>query len=298
MRSSSSLAPIAILGSGAVAQALGHVLLKGGAPIVAVASRTPARAQQAAVFIGSPVRPVSWQDVPGLATRVLIATADAAITSAAESLMVAGMHGGIALHTCGARGPEALEPLARTSTACGVLHPLQTLPTPEQGVNRICGSAFALAGELRAVQWGAELIEMLDGRMLSIASDQMPVYHAGAVMASNALTAVIDVAIQLLKRAGVDEVAAVDAIAPLSRAALDSVLAVGPQRALTGPIGRGDVETIEFHARALSAVPPAIAALYLAAGRSLVDIARRRGLPEATLTALLAALDTLTVEKA
>ena len=85
--------------------------------------------------------------------------------------MLAGAAGGVALHTSGAYGPEALEPLAKSGVSCGSLHPLQTVATAEQGVADLPGVAFAVAGDGAAAVWAREIVGLLEGRVLQIFAD-------------------------------------------------------------------------------------------------------------------------------
>ena len=87
-------------------------------------------------------------------------------------------------------------------------------------------------------------------------------------------------------QAGIERQAALQAIGPLCRASLENALRVGPEAALTGPVARGDVATVAAHLEALEGAPPAVEALYRAAGRCLLDLARQRGLPEGSISAL------------
>jgi predicted short-subunit dehydrogenase-like oxidoreductase (DUF2520 family) len=284
---------VAIVGAGAVAQALGRLMVAGGERVVAVASRTDQRALAAARFIrdGSvlSVKVIPTRELPRVATRVLIAVSDEAIESVAQTLASSGMRAGTVLHTCGARSPDALRALTEQGVSCGVLHPLQTIMTPEQGVTTLPGATFGLSGDDRAIQWAEEVVRFVagpEGRSLRIDPDRLSYYHAGAVMASNALVAVLDAAIGLLVEAGVTEDEARRAIAPLARASLANVLSHGPAAALTGPVVRGDAATIAAHVRALNHVEPTVAALYVAAAGHLLRLAADRGLPAARLQAV------------
>ena len=269
-----------------MAQALGRLLYIRGEPVVALANRNAARAQRAAAFISPTVRVVAYSELADVATRVLIAVSDAGITPVAEALALAGMRTGVALHTCGARGPEALAPLQAVGVACGVLHPLQTVAAPEQGVKSLERIPFGLAGDRPALDWAEDVVARLDGWALLVAADRLPSYHAGAAMASNALIALIEAAVVLMGQAGIERQAALQAIGPLCRASLENALRVGPEAALTGPVARGDVATVAAHLEALEGAPSAVEALYRAAGRCLLDLARQRGLPEGSLSAL------------
>lgn len=280
-----------------MAQTLGRLMAAGGEPIVAVASRTRAHAEAAVRFIGGPrasLRVVEYSEVPRLATRVLIAVTDEAIDAVAEALAAAGMRSGVALHTCGARGPDALAPLGNVGVACGMLHPLQTIMSPEQGVNSLSDVTFGISGDREAVVWAAEIVKTVTGgrgESLHIEANRLRYYHAGAVMASNALVAVLDAAIVLLARVGVEQQAALRAVGPLARASLDNALGHGPSVALTGPVARGDAATVALHREALREVDPTVARLYEAAAGHLLQLAKQRGLSQASVRALEAVLE-------
>jgi predicted short-subunit dehydrogenase-like oxidoreductase (DUF2520 family) len=272
--------PIGIAGSGRVASALGRLLRERGAPVVAIAGRDPGRTAEAARFIAG-IEAVGLEALPGRASRVIIAVTDAAITPVAQALAAAGMKRGIALHTCGASACEALEPLSAQGVSCGALHPLQTFSTPEFGVARLPGSAFGFTGEGPAADWATEIVELLGGTLIRVPAERRAIYHAAAVMASNYVVGLIDAAATLMQRAGADERTSLRAIEPLARASIENAFAMGPLKALTGPVERGDVETVARHCEALDDADPEIADLYRAVGIHLLKLAQARGLSEA-----------------
>jgi predicted short-subunit dehydrogenase-like oxidoreductase (DUF2520 family) len=276
---------IGIAGAGRVAQAIGRLLAERGERVVAVASRNHEHAAAAAAFIAGDAgetvcATVSLEQLPERAGRVLIAVSDDALAEVARRLAAAGMSAGAVLHTCGARGPEILEPLSSAGVSCGVLHPLQTVASPEQGVRDLPGAAFAISGDPDAVAWAGRICGLLGGTPLAVAPGRMPLYHAAAVMASNYTTALIDAAVILMVAAGIDEKTALGALGPLVRASVENTLAMGPGQALTGPIQRGDVETLRRHIGSLAGVSGSAGELYRAAGRCALELARRRGLDE------------------
>ena len=247
--------PVGIVGAGAVARALGRELHAAGVPVVALASRTPASARRAAASIDAGVRVVPCADIPHLAQRAIIAVADAGIASVAASLAAAGMRG-IALHT-----------------------------------SQFRGVAFGVAGDAPAVAWAVLMAERLGGSVLRLSEEDLPAYHAGAVLASSALAAAIDAATVLMAQAGVARADALQAIGPLCRASVDNVLRLGPAAALTGPIARGDCGTVAAHLAAIRRAPAGAADLYRAAARHLLSLAHERQLPPATLQSLARILD-------
>ncbi len=269
--------PFAIIGSGRVASALGRVLRERGAPLRWIAGRDPQHTRAAADFVGE-VEALPLESVPGVATRVLIAVSDAALIEVATRLADAGFTDGLALHTAGSRGPEALAPLAAKAVSTGVLYPLQTFATPAQGALSLPGTYFAVTGDQRAVDWARQIVELIPANILSLAPRKWALCHAAAVLASNYQVTLLDAALEVLDRAGVPPKEGLAALAPLVRATLENVLRLGPQAALTGPISRGDWETVARNREALEAVSPATLELYRAAGRRTVPIAKRQGL--------------------
>lgn len=271
-----STAGIGIAGVGRVGQALGRLLAERGEPVTAVASRSVESAEAAAAFIGGGAKPLSYAQLAGRVDRVLIAVPDDALTGLAATLAESGMCAGLALHTCGARGPEALAPLAAQGVSCGAIHPLQTIATPERGLAALPGAAFAIDGDAEALRWAERIVALLDGQVLRIPADRRPLYHAAAVMAGNYVVGLIDAAVILMNEAGIEEAAALRALEPLTRESVANAARLGPRQALTGPIERGDRETVAAHLKALAAAPESVGNLYCHAGLYLVGLARRK----------------------
>jgi predicted short-subunit dehydrogenase-like oxidoreductase (DUF2520 family) len=270
--------PIAIAGTGRVAQALGRLLAERGEPVTAVAGRNPERARAAAVFIGHKVKPVTLGTLPKRTGRLLIAVSDSSIPEVARLIAGSGMKQGIALHTCGAMGPEALAPLAAAGVSCGALHPLQTFATPEQGLSALTGCTFGIDGNAAALQWAMQIAHLLDAATLRVPPEGRLLYHAAAVMAGNYVVALVDAAAMLMNAAGIEPDEALRALGPLVEASVGNALHLGTVEALTGPVQRGDIETISGHLSALRRAPESVQRLYRAAGLHTVGLAVRGGL--------------------
>ncbi len=155
--------PFAIIGTGRVASSLGRVLRERGAPLQWIAGRDPQHTRIAADFVGG-VEALPLESVASAATRVLIAVSDSAIAEVAQRLASTGFTDGIALHTAGSRGPEALAPLAAEGVSTGVLYPLQTFPTPAQGALSLPGTYFAVTGDQRARDWAEQILNLIPGK--------------------------------------------------------------------------------------------------------------------------------------
>jgi predicted short-subunit dehydrogenase-like oxidoreductase (DUF2520 family) len=158
---------------------------------MALAGRNPERITLAARFVNPCTAPVKIQELPSFASRILIAVSDAAVEPVAALLARSGFRHGVALHTCGAKSPVALEALARCGVHCGSLHPVQSFATAEQGLASLPGSVLAIDGDSPALQWASVIMWLLRGRSIWINPEHRSLYHAAAVMASNYVTTLI-----------------------------------------------------------------------------------------------------------
>ena len=272
--------PVALVGTGRIACAIGRLLQLRGTPIAAVAGRSHDRSSRAASFIGDEVRPAECGDLPRLARRVIIAVPDSEIAGVAETLKSAGMRNGLALHTSGALGPTVLAPLRDTGVSCGVLHPMQSVASAQEGVRQLTGITYGLGGDPAALAWSKQMTQLLDSRWLQIEDDHWGSYHSGAVLASNGLIALVNISLRLFNAAGIESKEALEAITPLIRTTLQNITQLGVEAALTGPVARGDVDTIALHLAAMSDLPAGMVNFYKAVSLQILAVARLRGLPE------------------
>lgn len=227
---------------------------------------------------GATYRPLPAEPPAGT-TVVILAVPDDRLAEVAYDLTMMGSAppGCAVLHLSGALSTDVLAPLHGAGYAVGSMHPLMAVADPWLAGERLMGVAFALTGEPAAVAAARRLVSALGGLPLVIPSAQRPVYHAAAVMASNYLVALIGAAVRMLGEAGVPGDDAVDALVPLLRGTLDNIQQLGVPAALTGPIARGDVDTVRLHLARLSSRDRA---LYCGLGLELLDLARAAGLDE------------------
>ncbi len=271
---------VAIIGPGKVGCALGRRLSGHGFRVAAVAGRTAAQGREAVRFIGAGQASGS----PAIAARkaecVLITTADRSIGLTAERIAAAGgfRAGQVVFHCSGAYGPELLAPARKAGAAVGALHPLQSFASAEQALRRLRGTFFTFEGDAAAAPAARRIVRAAGGRFLPIAPGNRALYHAASCVLSNYLVALADLGLEMMEHAGVPRAAVADAAQPLLRGTLENVKALGTPQALTGPVARGDVETVRRHMEALRDQPPQFLRLYAELGRYTVSVARRKGL--------------------
>jgi predicted short-subunit dehydrogenase-like oxidoreductase (DUF2520 family) len=225
------------------------------------------------LFIEGIARYVFGLELPEAGTTALfLSVPDETLAEISMALAAQGEAPGgcVAFHLSGALGADPLAPLVAKGYSAGTLHPLQTLADPVLGARQLQGIYFALSGDPNAMATGRRLIHHLGGDSMSVPVSRRPLYHAAAVFASNYLAGLINAASRLMVQAGLSEEDALGAILPLARGSLENLERMGPVQALTGPISRGDLETIRLHLRTLE---PRERALYAALGLELLNLA-------------------------
>lgn len=217
-------------------------------------------------------------------TAVILAVPDRVLPEMAAILAGRGepAQGTPVLHCSGALGADPLEPLHARGYQVGTLHPLQAIANPLTGADRLYGSSFAISGEPGAMAAARRIVGALGGRAITVPTARRPLYHAAAVLASNYLVVLLGTAAAWLEAAGASRDEAEVALLGLAKGTLENAEALGLDRALTGPVSRGDAEVVGLHLRTLD---PEDAALYAALARRALEMARPR-LPDDALANL------------
>ncbi|MGH9027032.1 MAG: Rossmann-like and DUF2520 domain-containing protein, partial [Acidimicrobiia bacterium] len=200
------------------------------------------------------------------ANVVVLAPPDAAIATVAAEIAPSLAPGVLVVHLSGALGADALDPVraTRPDVEVGALHPLQSLPNADVGSERLAGSWCAIEGSARV----AELAAAMQLRPFRLDPDRRRIYHAAASVAANHLVALLGQLERLAAAAGVP----FEAFLALAGATFDNVVELGPAAALTGPVARGDRETVAGH---LDALPEAEAGAYRALAREALRLSGR-----------------------
>lgn len=220
---------------------------------------------------------VKLSSVTGDATIVILAVPDDAITPVATQLAAdRGVGQGQAvLHLSGVHTRAALLPLEPTGASLGSFHPLQTVADPESAPLRWRGAYAAVEGDDLAVAEAERIARVLELTTFRIRSEAKARYHAGAVMAGNYSVVLAGMAARLAREAGVPAELANRIYLPLLAGAVENLGSSGAVKALTGPIKRGDVATVQLH---MATLDPDERQLYVALGLEALALARAGGL--------------------
>jgi len=252
-----------LVGPGRAGTAISLALVARGWDAVTVAGRAldAESTLKAAAALQARAAPVA--EVGAGVDVVIVATPDDAIAEAGVELAPSLRAGALVVHVSGARSLDEFDALmrARPDVEIASLHPLQSLPSGEVGSARLAGSWCAVDGA-PAIE---RLALSLGMRPFRVAPDQRLRYHATACVASNHLVALLGQVERLAAGAGVP----LEAFLPLVRATIDNVDELGASRALTGPIARGDVDTVAAH---LASLPEDERATYSALATAAVRL--------------------------
>lgn len=284
VRSKKSRPSVSIIGSGRLGTALALALSSSGYSVQALMSQGLRSAKKAAALVRG--RPLSLKgselDRLPASKLILIATPDDQIASTATKLAsskITSPKNRVVLHTSGALSSNVLKPLASLGFHVGSLHPLVSVSDPETGQISLRSAFYCIEGHAIATRVARALVKDLGGRSFKISSENKPLYHAAAVMASGHVLALYDLATDMLVHCGLKRAEALRILLPLLESTVSNLSQAGPSQALTGTFARGDIATVRRHLEALSksGLTQALEIYKILGSRSL-ELAIRQGL--------------------
>jgi predicted short-subunit dehydrogenase-like oxidoreductase (DUF2520 family) len=275
---------VTIIGAGRMGQGLGLALKRRGYKVVLVGRKPREVAQPLILHQGSRAEATAGSEL------VLIATPDDTISAVAGELAAerAITRDHVVLHLSGLLDRGALAPLEESGAAAGSFHPLQSVAEPATAAERLKGAYVGIEGDERALVAAERLANTLRMIPVRIPAAAKPAYHAGAALVANYTVALVGVAERLARSAGVPSEIASRMYLPLLGGAVANLTALGPAESLTGPVRRGDVQTVQSHLAALS---PQDRRLYRTLALAALDLAREAGLTDAAVERVAAMLE-------
>lgn len=239
---------VGVVSAGRVGSVLGAALRRAGHTVVA-ASGVSAESVRRAENLLPDVPLLSPDEVARQADLVLLALPDDALAGTVRGLVATESlrAGQIVIHTSGAHGVDVLQPAAEIGALCIALHPAMTFTGREEDIERLgtaCIGITAADGDAAAANVGEALAVEMGAEPVRIPQSARPLYHAALTHGANHLITLVADSTDLLRRAGIENADRV--LGPLLSAALDNALRHG-DRALTGPVARGDAGTVRAH---------------------------------------------------
>lgn len=260
---------IGIIGAGKAGAVLGAALRRAGHHVNAVSAVSDiSRLRAEALLPGVPIVPVT--EVGADADLVLIAVPDDVLPELVRGLVASGaIHAGqFVVHPSGRYGLEVLAPAYEVGALPLALHPVMTFTGTSIDLDRLADAPFGVTAPEQIRPVAEALVVEMGGEPIWVPEEARSLYHAALALGANYLNTLVNASVSLLEEAGMESPQRL--IAPLLSASLDNALRQG-DAALTGPIARGDAQTVAAHVRAISEVDPLAAATYQAMGRLATD---------------------------
>ena len=269
----------AVIGCGKLGSALAGQLADLGYQPEGFSSRTLASAEHVARMTGADRFEADPWKVTAFADIVFITTPDDAIGRTFKN--IAEKNGfkeqAIVLHCSGSLPSTIFSVPESLSVSAGSMHPLQSFAAVTRDVNPFAGINIAVEGDPRAVEKATEIAEDLQANSFTIKTDAKTLYHASAVVASNFFVTLQVMAFKLIEASGIPPDEAYTVLGPLIEGTLSNIEKTGIANALTGPIVRGDVETVNEHIREIAEKASEFTLLYKTLGLYTLKVAEERG---------------------
>ncbi len=270
---------ISIIGAGRLGGALAIALAGKGFTIENLAVRQSGKAERLAGLIEPAPKIILADDFSEVVSDVIfITTQDSEIEPVARRLTEKLSHQPAVFHTSGALSSEILNSLKHIGCRTGSLHPLVSISDSIRGAEKFAGAYFCVEGDAEAVETGKAIVEKLSGNAFSIETKFKTLYHASAVTACGHLIALIDTAIEMLTKCGLNETDAQRVLLPLIKSTVENLETQSTAQSLTGTFARADVSTFEKHLETLREnVPAEILEIYLQLGMRSIPLAEKQG---------------------
>jgi predicted short-subunit dehydrogenase-like oxidoreductase (DUF2520 family) len=256
---------VGVIGAGRVGAVLGAALARAGHRVVAVAAVSEGSRKRAAQLLpGAEIRPVD--QVAAGADLLLLCVPDDALAGLVGGLVTAAAigPGTLVAHTSGAQGIDVLRPLTESGALPLALHPVMTFTGTEVDLQRLNGACFGVTTDVALRPVAEALVIEMGSEPVWVEEALRPAYHAGLAFGANNLVTLVTESADILASAGVEHPQRL--LGPLLGAALDNSLRHG-DRALTGPVARGDAGTVSAHLDAIRAHAPEAVAAYVEMSR-------------------------------
>lgn len=213
------------------------------------------------------------EDLIKASDTIIFSTPDGAIKNVWNSINKDCLQDKIVCHLSGSLSSDVFSEI-ETYGACAIsIHPLFAFSDKESAYQQLNDVCFTLEGNREAVSVWQSVLQRLGNESIEISKDVKPAYHAAASIVSNHVIAVLNAGYKMLEKCGFSEAEARRYTANLVRYNVEHVIEDGCVTALTGPIERGDVDTVKKHLRVLD---DSYNNLYCVCGENLLELAKEK----------------------
>lgn len=266
---------VSIVGAGRVGTTLAVLLYRAGYPIVSILSRKRNSARQLAHLVGCKQYSSSLSQVSSSTRILLIATPEESVLKIAKELARQShleFQSLSVFHTSGMLTSDALLPLRKKGAKVFSLHPIQAFPKRMDRtyqLQRMQNVCYGYEGSQTTWRQAQLIVKVFGGEIIRIPKEKKILYHIACVVASNYSVALLGMVEEVLALVGGD--VRLKHFAPLIKTSIENAILLTPKKALTGPIARGSISTIECHLRELFKKDKRLALQYRQLGRQVLQ---------------------------
>lgn len=242
---------IGIIGAGKVGTTLGKYLSEAGTEITGYYSRTKKSADDAATFTETKAFQ-NMTELVAASDTIFITTPDGVIEKVWQELTAEDIRQKIICHFSGSLSSYVFSGIGATGAYGGSIHPMYAFSDRFTSYQQFHTAYLTMEGAEEMLQAMRSLFEGLGHKVLTLLPENKIKYHAAAALASNEMLALMQTSLDLLADCGFAQEEAMELLKPLVMGNITSMLEKGCVSALTGPIERGDVHTVEKHLEALA----------------------------------------------
>ncbi|MEO1856927.1 MAG: DUF2520 domain-containing protein [Rubritalea sp.] len=268
-----------IIGAGKLGQSLARLWHDSDlVNIGAVLNRSLKSSETAIEHIGGGSTASDLESMP-IADLWMITTSDAEIKGVTEKLAASGQlnDASIVFHCSGLLSSSVLETVVPTGAHVASVHPVMSFAQALSDLDSFAGTYCGCEGDSDALAILSPLFEKIGGTCFTLHAEQKALYHTATALCCNQLTALTEASVQLFEKAGIDRSTASQMMQPLMQTTLTNIFQKGTTNALTGPIARGDHNSVSAHIDALQTTNTNTLAIYQTLGKVAVELSTAQG---------------------
>jgi predicted short-subunit dehydrogenase-like oxidoreductase (DUF2520 family) len=269
---------VSIIGAGRLGTSLGHALLKKGYKIKALSCRTISSAEESRKIIGEGIASIDNVQTARVGEIVFLCLPDEEIAKVTRVIAGSDINWSkkYVFHCSGLIPSKVLKPLRAKGALTASIHPIQSFAQKKSPPTQFENIYFGLEGCAEALVLSAKIVRKLGGHSLILKPEDKALYHAACSTASNLFVVLLEMAVSLLKQINLQEEKALQILLPLVKGTLHNVKKFNIRTSLTGPVIRGDKESIQKHIEALRNFPPYYET-YIRLAAQALEMAKREG---------------------
>ncbi len=264
-----------LVGPGKVGISLARWLLACGAEVVSVAARRIQAATEAVEALGGQPTTLEALDSSGQ-DLLLLAVSDSALEGVA-TVLSEREQARIVLHSSGIQPVETLAPLRSGGSSVGGLHPLRAFPQASSQLEEAANIIFGIGGDPEALTLAQRLTDSWRAESVVIPDESRTLYHLAASLAAGGVVTLLATAEELATSAKLSRTVFRAYLQLAHQALTEAEAELDPAAAITGPVARGDVETLGRHLRAVASESPATLEMLVAVSRATLRQRERVG---------------------